>query len=319
MIENSPYLYMAPLRGVNIAPYRNVFARHFTGVDMAVAPFISADGLTRVKRAHVADVLPENNTGIPLIPQLIGKTPEGLLGMCNMLCDLGYTEVNWNLGCPWPFVIRKHRGSGLLPHPDRIRAVLEHVVPRAGCRLSVKVRLGVNHPDQLLAVVPVLNDYPLSEVIIHARTARQMYEGLVDLDAFAACLRELKHAVVYNGDIRSAEDCHRLAGRFPQVHRWMLGRGLVANPLLAAEIKGYPSTGRVAALQRFHDELFDGYKERLRGPRSVLGKMKELWFYLSQSFCDGPEVLKRIQRSKTLTQYETIVDAYFGERTVESA
>jgi len=310
----SPLFVMAPLRGVTTAPYRSIFARHFSGIDFAVAPFISADGVSRIRRSHFADVLPENNSGMPVVPQLIGKTPEGMLAACRALCDLGYREVNWNLGCPWPFVIRKQRGSGLLPHPDRIRAVLEHVVPQADCRISIKVRLGTDRTDQLYDAIPVLNEFPLSKIIIHPRTARQMYEGKVDLEAFAACLREIKHAVVYNGDIRTAEDVHRLAGSFPNVHEWMLGRGLVADPFLAAEIKGEKAQRNVETIRRFHAELYSCYRESLKHHRSVLGKMKELWFYLSQSFREGSATLRLIQRSQTLQGYESVVDGFFERR-----
>ena len=44
--------------------------------------------------------------------------------MAKALHDLGYEEVNWNLGCPHKPVRKKQRGSGLLPHPERVDALL---------------------------------------------------------------------------------------------------------------------------------------------------------------------------------------------------
>jgi len=307
-------LYMAPLRGVTTAPYRNLFADWFGGVDVALAPFISADGISRMKRAVFTDVLPENNSAPPLIPQLIGKTPEGLLAACEVLRDLGYGEVNWNLGCPWPFVIRKRRGSGLLPHPDHICAVLDRIVPLAGCRISIKARLGTDRPDQLVGILPALDSYPLSGIVIHPRTAGQMYQGSVDLDAFADCLEATRHDVIYNGDIRTGEDFRLLSGRFSGVRGWMLGRGLVADPFLAAEIRCEPVKKCADAIRCFHDELYGSYRERLQRPRSLLGRMKELWFYLSQSFSEGPAMLRDVQRSQSTRQYESVVDAFFNRR-----
>jgi len=277
-----------------------------------MAPFVAADGPPNRKKRHYADILPENNTGMPIIPQVIGKEPEGILATCRTLAALGYQEVNWNLGCPWRMVTRKMRGAGLLPHPDRIRAVLACVTAADGCRFSVKVRLGLDRADQLFAVIPVLNDYPLSEVIVHPRTALQMYDGVADADAFDACRKRLKHRAVYNGDIRTVEDYRRLSARFPDVHDWMLGRGLVADPFLAAGIKTDPLPPALETVRRFHDELYEQYKEGLFGARPVLGKMKELWFYLSGSFRDGERILKKIQRSVTLEAYEGIVGRFFG-------
>jgi tRNA-dihydrouridine synthase len=211
-------------------------------------------------------------------------------------------------------VTRKVRGAGLLPHPGRIRDVLERVFASPPCRFSAKIRLGVDRPDQVFDVVPVLNDYPLCEVIIHPRTAVQMYEGVADAEAFDDCRRRLKHRVVYNGDIRTVRDYERLASRLPEIHDWMLGRGLVADPFLAARIVGDPVDRELETVRRFHDELYAQYKGVLFGARPVLGKMKELWSYLSRSFRDGGTILKKIQRSTTLEAYETIVERFFDER-----
>ena len=103
-------------------------------------------------------------------------------------------------------------------------------------RLSVKLRLGRIDPDEIFANLPVLNRYPLAEVIVHPRTAGQMYGGRPDDLRFAAVLAESKHPVVYNGDINTLGDFFRREEQFANIAAWMSGRGILVEPHLAAAI-----------------------------------------------------------------------------------
>ena len=69
-------LYMAPMKGLTDHIFRNTFAEHFGGFDLAVAPFISSKRDRIFKRKYVKDLLPENNTRLPVIPQIMSKTAE---------------------------------------------------------------------------------------------------------------------------------------------------------------------------------------------------------------------------------------------------
>jgi tRNA-dihydrouridine synthase len=151
----APILYMGPIRGGTDHIYRNAFARHFSGFDLAVAPFINCINANKITRKYVHGLLPENNTGIKVIPQILSKSAEGFLHLANYLTDLGYDTINWNLGCPFPQVANKHRGSGLLPFPDKIREFLDAVVPSMQGRLSIKTRLGREHSNEILALLPI--------------------------------------------------------------------------------------------------------------------------------------------------------------------
>jgi len=314
-------LTLAPMRGLTGHIYRNIFARRFGGLDQAMAPFIPTVKANRINDSLVKDIRPEVNRLLPVIPQLIGRDPDDFFVMAEHLAEMGYEELDWNLGCPWPMVVKRKRGSGTLAHPDLIEALLDRVAGHIRCRLSLKVRLGVDHSDQLLGLAPLINRYPISEVIIHPRTARQMYEGTPDLDMFERCLEVINHPVAYNGDINSVADFARLSTRFPCVHRWMLGRGILADPFLALSIRGGAASDsdRVSRIHGFVDELYATYREQLFGPRPLLGVMKELWLYQSRSFLDGPRVLKLIQRSQTLKGYERIVDEFFDRKPALAA
>ncbi|MGD8367544.1 MAG: tRNA-dihydrouridine synthase family protein [Desulfobacterales bacterium] len=309
----APELILAPLRGYTDAVFRNVFCRHFSGLNRAVAPFIPTVSGPRVRPGLLSDLQPAQNPCLPVTPQIIGKSAEDFLLVARALSDLGYQTVNWNLGCPFPMVMKKGRGCGLLPHPEKIDAFLDRVHAAIAIHVSVKLRLGRIDADEVFDVLPVLNRYPLSEIILHPRTARQMYGGRPDLDRFAAAAAESNHPVVYNGDINTAGDFRRLRNRLPEIHRWMLGRGVLVDPFLPAAVDGRePQNDRRAdRFRAFHDDLLEGYRQRLSGPGHLLDRMKGFWKYFGLGFEDGRRTAKQIHRCKALQRYIELVESFF--------
>ncbi|MGD9212876.1 MAG: tRNA-dihydrouridine synthase family protein, partial [Desulfobacteraceae bacterium] len=269
----------------------------------------------RIKPKLLRDVLPENNDGKSLIPQLLSKSAEEFIVLSQALYDLGYKTVNWNLGCPYPMVAKKQRGSGLLPYPERIDAILEKVLSAIANRLSVKVRLGRFQKEELLTLIPIFNRYPLTEIIIHPRTGAQMYTGQVDLDAFQTCACQSVHPVVYNGDIDSLKSFLDLKNKLSNISSWMIGRGILANPFLAEIIKSGQENiaDPLTRFKTFHDMLYERYAERLYGPSHLLKRMKGLWGYLARHLEKGDELLKQIRKSVNTKRYHKIVNTYFEQ------
>jgi tRNA-dihydrouridine synthase B len=309
-----PPMILAPLRGVTDAILRTTFAECFGGVARALAPFITSVRGSKVKAKLLKDLLPERNPRMAVIPQILGKDPEEFVVMAKALFDLGYAVVNWNLGCPYPMVAKKRRGSGLLPYPDRIDRFLDTVLAGIPGRLSIKTRLGRFSAAEMGALMPIFNRYPLSEVIIHPRTGVQMYAGGVDLKRFGECFALCRSPVVYNGDIDSEGTFSTLAERFPGVAGWMLGRGLIANPFLAEEITGALLTAgeRIERFHRFHDLLVERYGAVLFGPSHLVQRMKGLWQYFHRPFLNGRKVLKKIHKTRNPEQLKSVTEPFFG-------
>ena len=306
-------LYMAPMKGLTDHLFRTAFAEHFGGVDLAVAPFISSKRDYTFKQKYIKDVLPENNTALPVIPQILSNSAKDFVALANHLFDLGHGSVNWNLGCPSRTVTGKKRGAGMLPHTDLIHTFLEETVSGIKGMLSVKLRLGWTSSDDIFRLLPILNQYPLEALIIHPRTGLQEYDGEIDLDAFEQCLSSLKHPVVYNGDIKTYDDFERLSRRFEGVSQWMIGRGCLVDPFLPTIIKTGEAEipDRVRSIMQFHDALFESYSRVLHGPSHVLNRMKGLWRYLSFSLKVCEKTLKRINKSQRLEQYSALIDHLF--------
>lgn len=311
----STRIVMAPIQGFTDYTFRNAFCTLFGSPDAAFSPFIEThkpDGRT------FRDVLPERNTLCHLIPQVLGNNADEMISIIQQLQDMGYNEVNWNLGCPYPMVTKKILGAGLLSYPDRIDSLLEAIFAKISCKFSVKMRLGVNDNREWKPLVPVLNRYALHEVIIHGRTASQMYKGDIDVAAFVEFSQQLNHPVCYNGDIFSFEQFSHLAGQNPTIKHWMLGRGLLANPLLMQEIRTGEKVSEDEirkALGKLHHLLIDRNSQRLNGAAHVLHKMQPYWEYFAWSFAGKEKELKKIKKSVTLDGYKGWCNAVFNTKT----
>lgn len=308
-------LILAPIRGVTDVVYREAFAGCFGGFDGAVAPFVPLRQGHSLRPVELQQLAPDRNRGLPVCPQVLTNHPPTFSAALRELREAGHEEVNWNLGCPHPTVAGRGRGAGLLSDPNRIDAILADVLKDAPVRLSVKLRLGYHDPDEFVAVMEVLNRYPLARVILHARTADQMYDGAVDIGRAARALALCRHPFVFNGDITQAAGFSVLRRQLPGTAAWMVGRGALGNPFLPAQLTGAPllSPGlRRERLITFHGLLFDGYGRILSGARHQRDKMMEQWEYLSRVFADPPSVLARIRRS-SYSQYESVMDWVWGQ------
>ncbi|MDR2577567.1 MAG: tRNA-dihydrouridine synthase family protein [Chitinispirillales bacterium] len=305
--------YLAPLRGVTDSVFRAVYEKHFGQFDYILAPFIPTIRGNRVKDYHIRDILPDNcNDPKRLIPQIIGNDADGFLLLSRKFADLGFSSVNWNLGCPAPLITRKKRGSGLLPHKETIEKFLDDTVPKLSIPLSIKTRLGLDSKDDLEALIPMFNNYPLTELIIHPRTGAQLYEGTVDIDKFEICLHKSTHTVVYNGDIVSADNFKYLAGRFPNVNRWMIGRGLIRNLNLLKELRNEHT--QIHTIYDFLNDLLSADPNHSHETK-ILGRMKEIWRYLGTGLDESGELGQKIIRCESISEYQKIVDRHFASIT----
>ena len=329
----APTLSLGPFQGITDAPFRNVFKRHFGGIDKFYTPFFTGIQKDHAKNLQVEEIDPRYNDVETLTPQILSTDAEEILRFAAQCKELGYKEINLNMGCPFPRVANKKRGCGLLPYPEKIDAMLSTVFERVDLKFSVKCRLGYFNPDEIVPVIEVFNRYPLSELVIHPRIGKQLYKGEADVQRFAELMSLIKAPLVYNGDIVSVESFERIREQVKPVNEFMLGRGLLANPFLAEEIstlsEGVSFVGmdvtKLTPLagcpksQRLHEYLMDLYEDRLRhagGSPKVLGRMKELWSYLMYSFDEPQDIWRKIKKINALKEYEDAVEAVFREHHV---
>ncbi|MEG0038780.1 MAG: tRNA-dihydrouridine synthase family protein [Bacteroides sp.] len=301
-------LHFAPLQGYTEAPYRDAHASVFGGIDTYYTPFVRIER-GEFRRKDTRDIEPENNHVAHLVPQLIASDVEKAKTILALFIEKGYREVSINLGCPFPILAKRHNGSGMLPYPEEVKALLAIVEQHPEIRFSVKMRLGWENSEECLALAPLLNELPLEHIALHARLGKQQYKGEVDLDAFAAFADICQKPLIYNGDLLTVEDIQQIEKRFPQLAGIMIGRGLLANPALAMEYKTGVSLSPEELrekLRTLHAAVYARYEEQLQGgDEQLLHKIKPFWDYLEPAL--DRKVWKAIHKSGSLNKYQAAV------------
>lgn len=312
--ESSFNIYFAPLQESTDYIYRNAHAKFFGCVDKYFAPYIVRQHDGTIKTSHMRDIRPANNQGYPFVPQILAGNSDDFIFLARMLQDNGYNEINWNLGCPYPMVTNKGLGSGLLPHPEILKLILEESLPKISSQVSVKFRTGLKSHDDIFKVIEVLNDFPLSEVILHPRYAKQLYRETPDFEIFAAVQKISEHNLVYNGDIETAEELNLHNQLFNNITTWMIGRGILKNPFLPQLLKKDFIPGKkekAVILRNFHEEIFSNYASLLSGQSHLLMRMEKFWSYFCFVFPDPHKTFKRIKKAANQVKYEAAVNENF--------
>ncbi len=314
------HIYFAPLEGITTYPYRNLHHKCFGGVEKYFTPFLAPGPEQGMSVKEMRDVLPENNAGVPVVPQILTNRAGDFLLASKKLSEMGYREINLNLGCPSGTVTAKKKGSGFLLYPDDLDRFFDEVFSNAAVRngeflVSVKTRIGKNEVEEWPELMLVYNRYPIHELTVHPRIQKEFYKGTPHLDVFADILKESRNPVVYNGDLFTVEKVKEFREKFPTVGTVMIGRGLIRNPALAEMIlqeETEPEADILPRIREFHDALFEHYRETMSGDRNLLFRMKDLWSYMLAEVPDSEKLAKKIRKSQHVPEYLAAVEEVFA-------
>ena len=304
----------APMEGITDDLYRRLHHKYFPGVDRYYTPFLSpADGKV-FSGKELREIRPENNEGIDLVPQFLTCSIPNFLAGAKILQELGYREVNLNLGCPSGTVTAKGKGAGLI-YPERrqqLEAFLDGIFSSCPLEISLKTRLGKEDPEEFPALLDLLNRYPAKALILHPRVREDMYRKPVRMEWLFYAMEHSRAPVSLSGGIALASDLERVfpAGTRPETV--MIGRGLVADPALARKLRGGTCTSR-RELQSFCEEFFEETAARLNGPKPTMFRMKEIWTYLIRLFDERDKCWKALRKTTSLTEYRGIVERIFRD------
>ena len=306
--------YLAPMEGITKATFRRTYHAHFKSMDKYFTPFLCPHTKRDLTTKEKKEILPENNEGMYVVPQILTNQAEGFLETAGKLEQYGYREINLNLGCPSKTVITKGRGSGFLAFPAELREFLDEIFSKTNLKVSIKTRIG--RDDTLLweELLSIYSEFPLEELIIHPRIQKEFYKGTPHIEAYEAAYRIKNCPICYNGDMFCKEEIENFWKRFPNTDAMMLGRGILRDPCLYEKL--FESEEMDASVWKqkvrsFHDALLDAYIEEMSGDRNVLFKMKELWFYLWESFDGSKQLIKKLKKSGSVSEYLRVVEEIF--------
>lgn len=306
----APTLLSSPLQGFTDFRFRNAFHHYFGGIDTFYAPYIRLQGKMVIKNSYQLDLAPENNSTLTIIPQVITNDPDEFVFVAKYVQSLGYKELNWNLGCPYPMVTKSGMGSGLICQPARIQEVLTKAHNETDIVVSMKMRMGYENAAEILDTFPVLDQFPLKSIAIHARIGKQLYKGPVDLEAFEKCVTGTRHKLYYNGDITSVAAFKKIEERFPTIDHYLIGRGLIADPFLPNMIKNNTTTypkDRWDIFMAFHNTIYQDYDAYLSGPTPIRMKMLGFWKYFAETTSQPQKTFKAIKKATTPNKYREAV------------
>ena len=306
-------LYFAPMEGITGARYRQAHRACFGGVDRYYLPFLSPTRDHLFTPRELRQVSPEVNAGLNAVPQLLTREPADFLWAARALGEMGYGEVNLNLGCPSGTVVAKGKGAGLLADPPALERLLEGIFSGdlGGVRVSVKTRMGMADPEEFGPLLKLLGRFPIALLIVHPRVREDYYRHPLRRAEFLALLPRLGLPWCWNGGVTDRESYDQAAA-LPGVRGVMVGQGLLADPALARKLRGGPPAGR-DELRQFHDLLYRGYLADFGSQRNTVFHMKEVWRYLSRLFDGGEKLFKQIKKAQDAPAYEGAVDRIFGE------
>lgn len=155
--------YLAPLEGITGYIFRNAHTRLFTPADKYFSPFLvpKPNSGKQFSAKEKADILPEHNQNIHLVPQIMTNKAADFIAMTKALEEYGYQEVNLNLGCPSRTVVTKGRGAGFLSDPETLQFFFDEVFREIKIKISVKTRIGLEHAEEFQDLLSVYNQFRL--------------------------------------------------------------------------------------------------------------------------------------------------------------
>ncbi len=312
-MNNQVRIYFAPFQGITTHTFRNVYSKYFNGIDKMFTPyFVNIKAGENLSSKNFIELKNQAENRTNVIPQILSKDADEILWFAQFCKQMGFSELNWNLGCPYPQVANKKLGSGLLPYPELVNKILEQVMREIEIPFSIKCRLGYYSGDEFAELIHVFNLFPISELTIHARIGKQLYAGQTDIETFARYASQLTSPLVYNGDIFCKENYQEFKLRFPEINRFMLGRGILKDPFLPARIKGLDLPSNLKAhLRLFIDNLYYSYRKDKNDQLTLLSALKEYWIYLANTFEEPNKVFRKLKKCKTFEMYEDTVYEIF--------
>ena len=305
-------LLFAPMEGITLFRYRMIHHRMFPGAAEYYTPFIAPDSKGSFRPKYLRELTSDCNS-LRVIPQLLVNNTEAFCATVEKLRELGFGEVNLNIGCPSGTVFSKHKGAGMLTDLASLDAVLDGIYSHAeqkGYRVSIKTRMGVHSTEEFPAILECYRKYPISKLIVHARCRDDFYKGEADLSGLASSIGECLFPVVYNGNIAAPEDLEKVSLAAPQIESAMIGRAAVSNPALFRWFK----TGeqlRLEELKAFHDELVETWMEDGLSPAFTVERAKTLWAYMQELFPEAKREIKAVLKARNMPDYRIAAETLF--------
>lgn len=226
---------LAPVAGYTDLPMRLSARRH--GCRYAFTEMVDAGSLVFGNRKTCGRLIARDPSEDFLGLQLVGSDPEILTRAAQLVNDLDFDVLDFNLGCPAPKVAKKGEGITLaLRHPDKALRAFEILVKYARIPVTAKTRI-LSDTDAAPTVnfALALQNAGAAAVTIHGRLAQSFYSGPVAFGIIRAVRETLSIPVIANGGALTLNTYRELLEATACANA-MVARGACGNPWLFREI-----------------------------------------------------------------------------------
>ncbi len=277
---------LAPMQGLTNRALRHVYAESVRP-DVLFTEFVRVRPRAKklVAQSDFTEALAEE-TGIPLIVQVIGCAEEGVVLATKELVDRGVIHINVNMGCPFGRMTSILAGGGMFRSPQTVEPMLRELRSIVPGSLSVKTRLGLDDERQLFSILPAFEDAGIDFLVVHSRTVKQKYKGEANHSISQELVARTSLPLIANGDIRTASQASSVLKQ-TGASGLMLGRGAIADPWLFERIRGnvedFPSVAvRKRELASHLSLLLEGYSEIFCGEAQIMSKLRETFAHFKE-------------------------------------
>ncbi len=294
------------MQDVTDLPFMRLIAR-YGGPDLYVTEYFRVTPDSKLD-ATILKSITQNDTGIPVIAQMIGQDIPALVRTAKALEKHPIAGIDLNLGCPAPVVCRKDAGGGLLRQPERVNEILKVLRETIQGRFTVKCRVGFTDKAEFPRLLEVFQNHAIDGLTVHGRTVRDAYKTAVHPECVALAVQTMPCPVIANGNVVDVPTGVAYL-RHTQAAGLMLGRGAIRHPWLFDHLRAHwegrevrPRTGRdmMDYIQNLYDmtAAFHPHYET----NSHVQKMKRYMVYITTGIADG-QFEYRIRRVSTEPEF----------------
>lgn len=333
-----PIIGLSPMDGVTDAAFRFV-ADKYGKPSVLLTEFTNVEGIVRGV-THLMQAFIHHKTDTPTVAQIFGTEVDAFYKSAFALCEMGFSGIDINMGCPDKHIAKKGGGAGLILQPKKAQKIIKEIkraitewrngrtleevglheniiyfvrefqkktglIPkRKLLPVSVKTRIGYDKIVTPWWIQTLLDAEPVA-ISVHGRTLEQLYTGYSNWEEIgkAATLAHKTETILLgNGDIRSLIDAHQKIKKYG-TDGALIGRAAFGNPWVFTD--KIPTTADLFTVLLEQCEKF----YELTPSLNFLTLRKHMVWY-SRGFDHAAETRSRLMKASNVEDVRTIVTPF---------